>query len=344
MLYCSRCGNPIAPGTAFCSTCGAPTSGGVQPAVLKRPAIITVLAILQFIGGGIWVLGAIAMLAVAVIGSGQPQGDAVMLVVAVVMGAIGGLQLTCGVGLWNLKPSGRTLQLVFAWIGLLGIPFGTVISILILVYLHKPGIKVLFSGKHVSEFTQEELAQAAMVSRGSTAVVIVVAAVVVVLGVAMLGIVAAIAVPGLLRARMSGNEASAIGSLRAITSAQASYASGCAAGGYAVTLDDLAKPPRDASPGFISSDLNTNGVVKSGYRIAITRDAAPGVTDVGTGAGTCNGSTSSPASSYFASAEPVTPGSTGIRYFAVDGRGVLVSSPEPISNPIVASATVVPLQ
>ena len=39
--------------------------------------------------------------------------------------------------------------------------------------------------------------------------------------VAIIGIIAAIAVPGLLRARMSGNEASAIGSLRAINGGQA---------------------------------------------------------------------------------------------------------------------------
>ena len=38
--------------------------------------------------------------------------------------------------------------------------------------------------------------------------------------VAIIGIIAAIAIPGLLRARMAGNEASAIGSLRAINSAQ----------------------------------------------------------------------------------------------------------------------------
>ena len=41
-------------------------------------------------------------------------------------------------------------------------------------------------------------------------------------GIAMIGIVAAIAIPGLLRARMAGNEASAIGSIRAMSSAQAS--------------------------------------------------------------------------------------------------------------------------
>ncbi len=51
--------------------------------------------------------------------------------------------------------------------------------------------------------------------------------------VAIIGIIAAIAVPGLLRARMSGNEASAIGSLRAINSAESTYASSCANGNYA---------------------------------------------------------------------------------------------------------------
>src|SRR5262245_20553925 len=51
--------------------------------------------------------------------------------------------------------------------------------------------------------------------------------------VAIIGIIAAIAVPGLLRARMSGNEASAIGSLRAINSGQAAFSSSCAAGAYA---------------------------------------------------------------------------------------------------------------
>src|SRR3981081_744886 len=56
--------------------------------------------------------------------------------------------------------------------------------------------------------------------------------------VASIGIIAAIAGPGLLRARMSGNEASAIGSLRAINSGQASFSSSCAAGGYAVDLAD----------------------------------------------------------------------------------------------------------
>src|SRR5467141_5398332 len=83
--------------------------------------------------------------------------------------------------------------------------------------------------------------------------------------VAIIGIIAAIAVPGLLRARMSGNEASAIGSLRAINSGQAAFSSSCATGAYAVTLADLVTPPTGSNQGFISPDLKSNGITKSGY-------------------------------------------------------------------------------
>ena len=93
--------------------------------------------------------------------------------------------------------------------------------------------------------------------------------------VAIIGIIAAIAVPGLLRARMSGNEASAIGSLRAINSGQASYSSSCASGGYAITLADLFLPPTGSTQGF-SPDLKTDPSIKSGYTVALEADANPG--------------------------------------------------------------------
>src|SRR5258707_12674179 len=85
--------------------------------------------------------------------------------------------------------------------------------------------------------------------------------------VAIIGIIAAIAVPGLLRARMSGNEASGIGSLRAINSGQASYSSSCAAGGYAVTLVELVKAPIPGGTGVISPDLYPNPVTISRYLV-----------------------------------------------------------------------------
>ena len=60
--------------------------------------------------------------------------------------------------------------------------------------------------------------------------------------VAIIGIIAAIAVPGLLRARISGNEASAIGSLRAVSSAQSTFAASCANGLYAQTSTARHRP------------------------------------------------------------------------------------------------------
>ena len=95
--------------------------------------------------------------------------------------------------------------------------------------------------------------------------------------VAIIGIIAAIAVPGLLRARMSGNEASAIGSIRTIASAEATYASACGGGGYAVTVADLGEPPTAGGPAFIPADLKdaidaTN--LKSGYFFTIANGPA----------------------------------------------------------------------
>ena len=73
--------------------------------------------------------------------------------------------------------------------------------------------------------------------------------------VAIIGIIAAIAVPGLLRARMSGNESSAIGSLRAINSAEVAYSSSAASGGYAIDLAVL-RNGCNSGQGFISPDLS----------------------------------------------------------------------------------------
>src|ERR1044072_6450169 len=89
--------------------------------------------------------------------------------------------------------------------------------------------------------------------------------------VAIIGIIAAIAVPGLLRARQSGNEASAIGSVRAVNSGETAYASSCGGGGDAQTNAALAKPPVGGAP-FISPDLEKADVVataKSGYTVAV---------------------------------------------------------------------------
>jgi len=157
--------------------------------------------------------------------------------------------------------------------------------------------------------------------------------------VAIIGIIAAIAVPGLLRARMSGNEASAIGSMRAINSAQSTYSSSCASGGYAQALDDLSKPPAGSNAGFVSPDIKSNCVLKSGYNVNL--GAGTVATVVLTAASTCNTAAADAIASYFAEAHPATIGSTGQRSFGTDQRGTIFqdNTGATFTNATVAAAT-----
>jgi type IV pilus assembly protein PilA len=135
--------------------------------------------------------------------------------------------------------------------------------------------------------------------------------------VAIIGIIAAIAVPGLLRARISGNEASAIGSLRAVSSAQSTFAASCANGMYAQSLATLGSGPSGGSA-FISPDLGTNGSAptKSGYTITMG-----GTAPTGTVPAACNTATAL-AIGYHANANPVST-STGTRFFGTNTTGTI---------------------
>lgn len=140
--------------------------------------------------------------------------------------------------------------------------------------------------------------------------------------VAVIAIVAAIAIPGLIRARISANEASAIGSMRTINSAQAAFASTCGGGGYDITAtaDGLSTEPVVGSPAFMPTDLSSafKGTSKSGYDFALV-DHPNGTAQVlavdicASGVRTTTG--------FFATGEPRGPGRTGVRYFASDHTG-----------------------
>ena len=134
--------------------------------------------------------------------------------------------------------------------------------------------------------------------------------------VAIIGIIAAIAVPGLLRARMSGNESSAIGSLRAINSAEVAYSSAAASGGYAISLATL-RLGCNGGQGFISPDLASNGVIKSGYNITLADTGSSPANVVAD----CNGTMSR--SGYWANGTPATVGQTGTRSFGTGTAGTI---------------------
>ena len=144
--------------------------------------------------------------------------------------------------------------------------------------------------------------------------------------VAIIGIIAAIAIPSLLRARVSANEAATVGDIRTVISAQATYAS-TNGGWYEGVLECLHEPwtgcipnyPSN-SPTFLDSNL-ANEMAKSGYVRWFESGAPPAATAL-------NLRISSPSSvtSYVYSATPVSGGQTGVRGFAGDHSGVLCFS------------------
>ena len=138
---------------------------------------------------------------------------------------------------------------------------------------------------------------------------------------AIIGIIAAIAVPGLLRARMSGNEASAIGSMRAINSSQSTYAARCGSGFYAPSLVSLGTAPTvGGGDGFIGTDLNTDPSIKSSYTLAMTGGAAAAGSPA-----SCNGvAAGATIETYFVGAAPTSGG--GVRYFGSNQGGTIYHS------------------
>jgi type IV pilus assembly protein PilA len=134
--------------------------------------------------------------------------------------------------------------------------------------------------------------------------------------VAIILIIAAIAIPNLIRARMSANEASAVGSVRSINSAEISYNAAYSDLGFATTLSFLGGPagatcvPSTSSGCFVDSSLSTG--TTSGYVFALTIGSSPAVGAI--------------VPSYSISATPVTPNQTGTRYFCSFEDAVVRSS------------------
>jgi prepilin-type N-terminal cleavage/methylation domain-containing protein len=129
--------------------------------------------------------------------------------------------------------------------------------------------------------------------------------------VAIILIIAAIAIPNLLRSRMAANEASAVGSLRTINTAEVTYSTTYPNVGFATALTNLGgvAPCTTATSGsacLIDDVLSTVGV-KSGYQFTAPGTAGAGGLIV----------------TYTATAVPSVPGQTGQRAFFTDQSGVI---------------------
>jgi prepilin-type N-terminal cleavage/methylation domain-containing protein len=145
--------------------------------------------------------------------------------------------------------------------------------------------------------------------------------------VAIIGIIAAIAIPSLLRARVSANEAATVGDMRTVISAEAAYHSSNGAWyeGKFICLNNpftgcIPSYPT-TSPTFLDSHLGSLRA-KSGYSRTFTPGAGPP-------AGGFNPLASSPTSTsgYVYEATPVSQGQTGVRGYGADHSGVICFNP-----------------
>lgn len=125
--------------------------------------------------------------------------------------------------------------------------------------------------------------------------------------VAIILVIAAIAIPSLLRARISANEASAVSSLRALNTAQISYNSSYPTTGFSLTLGALAgvncAPPGSTGACLIDTQLASGS--KSGYSF------------------TESGTMGTPNATYQFRADPLAPNQTGVRYFCTFADAVI---------------------
>lgn len=122
--------------------------------------------------------------------------------------------------------------------------------------------------------------------------------------VAIILIIAAIAIPNLLRSRIAANEAAAVNQIRTLNTVETTFAIAHPECGYA-TLSDL------ASSGMLDNEYLASGV-KSGYRYDIHPTG---------GSSTCSPS-STPNTFHQITAEPLS-AETGTRYFLSDPSGII---------------------
>lgn len=131
--------------------------------------------------------------------------------------------------------------------------------------------------------------------------------------VAIILIIAAIAIPNLLRSRISANEASAVASIRAVSTAEISYATTYPQLGFADSLEKLG-PAKSEVPTPEAANLIDPALArgeKSGYKFTLSAEKGSRSSKEGAN------------NTFTIIAEPTTPGQTGIRTFCSNQSSIL---------------------
>jgi prepilin-type N-terminal cleavage/methylation domain-containing protein len=138
--------------------------------------------------------------------------------------------------------------------------------------------------------------------------------------VAIILIIAAIAIPNLLRSRIAANQASAVGSLRTLNTAEVTY-SVTYNTGYTPTLGDLGPPAAGSTPVATAAGLVDSVLAGSAAGTATaTTSSKSGYTFVYTAGAT---DTTGRYNTYSITATPVSVGTTGTNFYYTDMSGVI---------------------
>lgn len=133
----------------------APAGPRPEPSVFpptpsqERPPVVTWTAIWWYINAGTYALGVLGFLAAAVtFALARQEGAAILagtfFAVAAVLLLFAILYLVAGIYLMRMREWARILSIILAAIGLLAFPVGTIIGIIILIYITKPEVSATF--------------------------------------------------------------------------------------------------------------------------------------------------------------------------------------------------------
>lgn len=135
--------------------------------------------------------------------------------------------------------------------------------------------------------------------------------------VALIGLLASLAIPGLMKARGAAQSTSAIGTLRVLNSSELSFAITCGLGFYSPDLPTLGVPPPGSAEGFLPDEMTAGFTfIKSGYNFSLAGTGLAGAP------ASCNGLAAGQASPGYATiGDPLDPSLA--RYFGTNSDGVI---------------------
>ncbi len=139
-MYCNHCGAPLGQDQLACPSCGR-TVADVRSSIAIRTRVASnlhLMAIFWFVMAGFWMIPTAVMFALAAAASAAPGNmppparifsPILFLFLGVLFLAIGAARAITAYGVLKVRPWGRVLALIMAFLMLLDLPFGTALGV-----------------------------------------------------------------------------------------------------------------------------------------------------------------------------------------------------------------------